>query len=91
MTDNNLVGNLLTTLASLVFVLGLAWLVLRLIQRMQDGRARQLEGQPDLPQVLHTVAIGPRERLVTVHYQGRTLLLGVTAASIQRLDLPHEH
>lgn len=91
MTDTNLAGNLLTTLLSLIFVLALAWVVLRLIKRMQVAQARQHADDPARPQVIDTVAIGPRERLLTVRYQGKTLLLGVTATSIQRLDHPDEH
>jgi flagellar biogenesis protein FliO len=91
MADNNLVGNLLTTLSSLIFVLALAWLVLRMIKRIQLNQASRHDDQPDLPHVVHSVALGPRERLITISYQGKTMLLGVTAASIQRLDHPDEH
>ena len=56
MTDTNLAGNLLTTLLSLIFVLGLAWVVLRLIKRMQMAQARQHADDPDRPQVIDTVA-----------------------------------
>jgi flagellar biogenesis protein FliO len=90
MVDSNLAGNLLTTLLSLLFVLALAWVVLRLIKRMQLAPSRGQEDHPHRPRILDSVAVGPRERLVTVSYQGKTLLLGVTANAIQRLDLPHE-
>lgn len=90
MADSNLAGNLLTTLLSLIFVLALAWVVLRLIKRMQLNQARNREHNAERPEVLESVALGPRERLVTVSYRGKTLLLGVTATSIHRLDLPHD-
>lgn len=90
MADSNLAGNLLTTLASLIFVLALAWAVLKLIKRMQVNQARNREDDPERPQVMESVALGPRERLVTVSYRGKTMLLGVTATAIQRLDHPDE-
>lgn len=82
--NGSALASLLTTLAALAFVLALAWLSLRLLRRMQ-GRQGLPHGA-GAPRVLHVLSLGPRERLVSVEYGGRRLLLGVTPSSIQLLD-----
>lgn len=81
--------SLVTTALALAFVLALAWVLLRALKRLQQrgslrGHARS--GPEDVPQVMQTVGIGPRERLMTVHWRGRDYLLGVTAAGIALID-----
>lgn len=73
-----------STALALALVLLLAWLALRLLKRMQSGRAG-VAGAPGI-EVLRTTALGPRERLVSVRYRGREYLLGVTAAQVQVID-----
>jgi flagellar biogenesis protein FliO len=61
----------------------LAWLMLRALKRWQQKTG---VGQGTHPvQVLQTVALGPRERLVTVRWRGREYLLGVAAGAVQRI------
>lgn len=81
-----MVTNLVSTVIALVVVLGLAWVSLRALKRLQDGRAAKSAGAHDVPQVLRSVGLGPRERLVTVRYRGREFLLGVTAGAITVVD-----
>lgn len=79
------VASLATTALALVFVLALAWLLLRGLKRLQQ-RGGLRGGQTDAPQVMQSVGLGPRERLMTVHWRGRDYLLGVTAASVTLID-----
>jgi flagellar biosynthetic protein FliO len=74
----------LTSLIALVFVLGLAWLMLRWLKRTPWGR--QAAGDDSGPQVLRAVSLGPRERLVVVRHHDAELLLGVTAAGITLIE-----
>ncbi|HUG22593.1 flagellar biosynthetic protein FliO [Piscinibacter sp.] len=81
----NLATQMLSTAVALVVVLALAWVLLRALKRLQSGRAGAA-GSGDVPQVLRSVGLGPRERLVTVRYRGREYLLGVTAGAISVVD-----
>lgn len=83
-SGGNLLTSALSTLVALVFVLGLAWGFVRLLRHFQDRRVPGSQGP--MPRVVHSLSLGPRERLVSVDYAGKRLLLGVTAASIQLLD-----
>jgi flagellar protein FliO/FliZ len=68
---------------ALVLVLGLAWLCLAALKRLQLGRS---PAGASAAQVVGSVALGPRERVVTLRWQGRDYLLGVTPAAIQVID-----
>lgn len=70
-----------TTLA-LAVVLALVWVALKGLQRLQQ-RAQGAQGAA--LQVLASTAVGPRERVVAVRWQGRELLLGVAAGSVTLL------
>ena len=72
-----------STALALVVVLALAWLMLRLLKRWQTRGAAG--GGAHAVRVVHSVSLGPRERLVTVHWRGREYLLGVTAGAVQRI------
>lgn len=85
MTDTpSLSIQLLSTALALGFVLLLAWVGLRLLKRLQAGRAGGASASQ--PQVLHSVPLGPRERLVSVRHRGREYLLGVTPGAISVID-----
>ncbi len=72
-----------TTALSLVLVLALAWVMLRALKRWQQKTG---VGQGAHPvQVVHSVSLGPRERLVTVRWRGYEYLLGVGAGAVQRI------
>lgn len=73
-----------STALALVFVLVLAWLALRLLKRFHE-RGASVSGGPTL-EVLRSVSLGPRERLVLVRWRDQELLLGVTAGGITRID-----
>ena len=79
------IASLATTALALVFVLALAWVLLRLLKRLQQ-RGGLGSAQADAPQVLRSVGLGPRERLVTVRWRGREYLLGVTPGSVTLID-----
>lgn len=74
---------ILATALALLLVLGLAWVVLRGLRRLQPGLAGR---GVDVPQVLHSTGLGTRERLVLVRHRGREYLLGVSAGSVQVID-----
>lgn len=87
MTDApNLATNLLSTAVALVVVLLLAWVSLRALKRMQQGRSSMRNDGSEVPQVLRSVGLGPRERLVTMRYRGREYLLGVTAGAVSVVE-----
>jgi flagellar protein FliO/FliZ len=79
------VASLVTTAVALVFVLGLAWVLLRLLKRFQH-RGLDRSPQADAPQVVHSMALGQRERLTTVRWRGRDYLLGVTPSNVSLID-----
>lgn len=71
------------TVLALLLVLGLAWLVLRTLRRLQPS----LSGRAGAgPVVLHSTGLGPRERLVLVRHRGREYLLGVSTGSVAVID-----
>jgi flagellar biogenesis protein FliO len=72
------------TALALAFVLALAWGALKGLQRLQRRAEGAAPGQQ--LQVLSSVAVGPRERVVALRWQGRTLLVGVAAGGVTLLD-----
>lgn len=77
------VSQALATGLALLLVLGLAWLVLRTLRRLQPGVGT---GAGAAPQVVHSSGLGPRERLVVVRHRGREYLLGVGATGVSVID-----
>lgn len=80
----SMAAQLAGTALALVFVLALAWLALRGLKRLQQRAGTG--GEAGAPRVLHSQGLGPRERLVTVHWRGRDYLLGVGAGSVSLID-----
>ena len=80
----SMAAQLAGTALALVFVLALAWLALRGLKRLQQRAGASSDA--GAPRVLHSQGLGPRERLVTVHWRGRDYLLGVTAGSVNLID-----
>ncbi|HET9643649.1 MAG TPA: flagellar biosynthetic protein FliO [Burkholderiaceae bacterium] len=76
--------SLASTAVALCFVLVLAWLALRIINRFQGGKARG--DDHDMPRVVRSVPLGQRERLVTVRYRDREYLLSVAAGAVNVID-----
>ena len=87
----DMASGLFSTALSLAFVLVLAWVVLRVVKRVQQGKAVHGQDAVQTPQVLHSLSLGPNQRLITIQYGGRQYLLGVTAAAIQLLDAGQNH
>ena len=83
---DNFAGQLVSTLIALAIVGVLAWFSIALLKRIQEGRARQ-PGVPfdALPRFVRALPVGPKERVVVIHYHGEELLLGVTSGGIQLL------
>lgn len=75
----------LGVLVALFIVLGLAWISLRFLARMQPGAAGP-GGAPAPLRYLRAMPVGARERVVVVAYHGEELLLGVTAGGVTLLD-----
>ena len=73
-----------STALALVLVLALAWLALRTLKKFQNRSQRSSGGNP--VQVLRSIGLGPRERLVTVRYRDREYLLGVATGGVNLID-----
>jgi flagellar protein FliO/FliZ len=84
-TTPSLAMQLGSTALALVLVLALAWVMLRALKRWQLKTGLGMGAAGDPVQVLHTVALSPRERLVTVRWRGHDYLLGVTAGAVNRI------
>lgn len=68
-------------LLALAIVLALAWLVLRAIRAIHPGKYRDQRLE-----LLLSLPIGARERLVVIRYQDHDYLLGITGGNITLLD-----
>jgi flagellar protein FliO/FliZ len=87
MSFGTLFSALLSIVISLAFIAVLAWGVLWLLKRFQDGSFGRLSGTQAGRTLRFEKAlpIGPRERLVLVEVDGEHLLLGVTAHQITQI------
>lgn len=84
MSENNLEFPLmlLFTILALVVVLTVAWFAIRFLASIH--RTNPNGGKP--VKVIHTTAIGSRERLVLIQYRGRDILLGVSGGGISVIE-----
>jgi len=73
---------LLFTILALIVVLVVAWFAIRFLASIQQSRP----GSSSPIKIVHTAAIGSRERLVIIQYRGRDILLGVSTGSICVID-----
>ncbi len=78
---NNFPTTLLFTFIALALVLVLAWIILRGLSRLNITKSRS--GRIE---VLDSVPLGSRERLVLVRCDEQEYLLGVTANHVNRID-----
>ncbi|MBK1614364.1 hypothetical protein CKO44_12890 [Rubrivivax gelatinosus] len=76
---------LLGSALALLVVLALAWGALHAWRRLSRSAGMAGAGAADL-QLLRTLALGPRERLVLVRHGGDELLLGVGTDGIRLLN-----
>jgi len=79
----NFASSVFTMLLALAFVLALAWFSIRLLRRLQLGRAPPQQGEA--LRFVRALPVGPRERVVVVQYRGEEWVLGVTAGGISLL------
>jgi flagellar protein FliO/FliZ len=73
----------LSTLLALILVLGLAWLFLRGLKRLQLRRG--VSGG-EAPQLVSSLPISPRDRLVVVAYRGQHHLLAFSPGGVCVVD-----
>ncbi len=78
---NGFPTTLLLTMIALVVVMVAAWLILRAIASM--GKLKNLNGRI---KVTESVAVGPKERIVLVDFEGQSLLIGVSAGGLIQID-----
>ena len=72
---------------ALAFVLGLAWVVIWLLKKVQDRQLGTIEGGgEDRPiRFVRSMPLGQRERVALIEVGNETMLLGVTGGSITLL------
>lgn len=73
---------LLVTMVALALVLVIAWFAIRLLARGTTGGL----ARGGRVKVVQSVPVGARERVVLVEFDGRELLLGVTAGRVSVLE-----
>ncbi len=73
-------------LFALCAVLGLAWLMLRLLRNR--SRLGELPGgaQVNALRFVRALPLGPKERVVIIEHNNRRWMLGVTAGGISKID-----
>ena len=84
MTDS-LTTSLAATFGITMFVLSLAWAVLKGIKVYQSRRLTGSDGAANQLRFVQALAVGQRERLVVVDHDGERLLLGITSGGISLL------
>lgn len=78
---------LVVTVVSLAVVLGLAWIVILLLKKIQD-RGLGNDGSPDEDRplrFLRALPLGPRERIALIEVEGERMLVGVAAGGVTLL------
>jgi len=71
-------------LLALVIVLGLAYVVLRVMRARMQPRA-QGNGTDDVLRFVRALPVGTKERVVIVEHRGARWMLGVTAGGINTI------
>lgn len=78
-------SGLFATLIALALVLGLAWLVLRGVKRLQD-RAGTANGEVNGElRFVRALAVGQRERVMLIEAEGERMLIGVAQNGVSLL------
>jgi flagellar protein FliO/FliZ len=73
-------------LLALTFVLGLAWVILRLLRsRLQGPRGAKGAGGDEALRFVRALPVGTRERIVIVEHRGARWMLGVTPGGISTI------
>ena len=72
-------------LLALVIVLGLAYVVLRILRARMQPRGSQGTGSDDALRFVRALPVGTKERVVIVEHRGARWMLGVTAGGINTI------
>jgi flagellar protein FliO/FliZ len=72
-------------LLALAVVLGLAYVVLRVIRARMQPRATGPSGQDEALRFVRALPVGAKERVVIVEHRGERWMLGVTAGGISTI------
>lgn len=72
-------------LLALVIVLGLAYVVLRVLRARMQPRATQGGAGDDTLRFVRALPVGTKERVVIVEHRGARWMLGVTAGGISTI------
>jgi flagellar protein FliO/FliZ len=72
-------------LLALAVVIGLAWIVLRVLRDRMQPRAASGAAGDDALRFVRALPVGAKERVVLVEYRGERWLLGVAAGGISTL------
>lgn len=75
-----ILGALVSLIAATAFVLGLAYVCLKLLKRFQPGF-----GAAEGVDFMRSVPVGPRERVTLMRYRGEIFMLGVASGSVRLL------
>lgn len=78
-------SSLLSVVIALGLVLGLAYVVLRLLRRWQDRFQGQTEEGERPIRFLRAMPLGQGERVVLIEVRGEVMLVGVTSGGISLL------
>lgn len=77
-------------MVSLLIVFGLIWIAYLFVTRFQKHRFNKAASI----RIVDTISLGQREKLATVAFQDKLIMIGVTANGIAKLgevDLPEEY
>lgn len=72
-------------LLALAIVLGLAWVVLRILRARMQPRATGAGGVDESLRFVRALPVGAKERVVIVEHRGERWMLGVTAGGISTI------
>lgn len=75
-------GLLFETILGLAVVIGLIFLTVYLMKRLQNSKWGNENGSPIDLEVIQTKMVGPQQRLVIARVQGEFVLMGVTQENI---------
>lgn len=80
-------SSILAVVIALAFVLGLAWGVIWLLKKVQDRQLGTSEATSDefALRFVRSMPLGQRERVAIIEVGNETMLLGVTAGSVNLL------
>jgi flagellar protein FliO/FliZ len=78
---DNYIQELLFVILALIFIVVVAWLLLKGLKRFHNQY-----GDGSRMKLTLTLPVGTRERLVVVNYRDHEYLIGITTGSINLLD-----